>query len=1359
LAAIGNFNVLGTSATQALIAYTAPDGNACTIQVSQSAGLTPLAVDVDPGTFANSNSDLSRPSTVSSGLSRTVVIGQRRAQYATAGTYSGVRHFSRSLQADTPYFGKITCPSTGDSLAFTFTTGNIPLGQVYGDPWLNDPSHPGDQPWPEALGGLTPESFNDPLTGAHAVRVSLRGNAGITVPRSFGSAFNQGTVTPCATGGAWTNPCGIVTGGSGSTTAGNTTAPLVLRLSQQATNPWTTNYDSFISMDQTQVVLTGAINSTTGAFRVLDGCLAANGGVACAGPVLQATASQTSGPITFGQYDNTQAGVIPWLLDSKPRLNSQEMHEHSGTGTVTNVSGTYYLQNTGGDPFSLYWITNGAGTIRISTTSQADACVSPPASPVTSAEYRIASFTDPTGAGVNGNYIAVVGTPPTGSVYWCEDNFTFMVWRDVAPTDGSTVTLTAAAINFVISYSPGIPDNGAGTACFNTPVYGGYFCLWGGMYWINPSAGTVVFYGQPGATAGGSVTNPWYRTVAPMPESAQIDQTQSNLTFYMTGTSNPGSGGPLVLRVTFTPTGTPVQPPLQQGDNIGNVSMTASDAYSMTFSQTSPSPWSMTWTNLTPQMTPTTCMGSASSGCGILQQVAVFDPTFVPSQFNQKGTSNFSCSLSASTSKGVYFIPCVSYNTDAPTWIFAFSPGDGNPAHAGQTGGPQIIGAVNTFNTPKSAIAAGQAALTGRVLHALVESGETGWINIVANSGGGQYTPVTSSSTTIPATGTAKCNTFDATLSSTADCIAIQMIANGTSATKYEPYFPQTVIGFNSTPGELRTTQLGDTACVDTQSNTATCAWTGQSSELMTLRIKNYSSTPGLLVFQRGTYGSEVARSGNPNYFHWESWQSNQPVCVYCASDSVQAWWNPVAGCAGSPDPHGDCMKIDPNLSEGHGEYRSGGESVTLNVPTWALPSSAIGSQTQWPTAYQTESGDVPAYFNLSPANEVPFAVPGVNFANVNPPFNGVFGTPFGGDAQTHPNPPGANASAYEKLQAFDNVVENGEGTAPNFALVSGQLYLSIPGTVTDGDDFYSGVNAGNPHASGQGATYINRKLMATAASCGNHPLVDVSGPGSSIGTGAASAYTYCHARVNGECYSGSVAGNLYVNCPGVNTAGSGGSGVGCRAGSEHGVGPYGVGNDICIQNIAKAANSITQYTLQHTDYFGQYTRSLASATSRLNMVTNFENNAALPDNSWMLFRGEFLNLDRQELWMFPLPPYPALDSVNRGAFVPIAVSFIPPAGTNNTVIDFGYQEYAQSGVPYCTTRLDACEATAATIPAGFQPFKFASETPTGITCGSPPCTVTIPAISQRELYYRLRYQNAGGGTIQVGPWQIQGVP
>jgi hypothetical protein len=233
---------------------------------------------------------------------------------------------------------------------------------------------------------------------------------------------------------------------------------------------------------------------------------------------------------------------------------------------------------------------------------------------------------------------------------------------------------------------------------------------------------------------------------------------------------------------------------------------------------------------------------------------------------------------------------------------------------------------------------------------------------------------------------------------------------------------------------------------------------------------------------------------------------------------------------------------------------------------------------------------------------------------------------------------------------------------------------------------------------------------------------------------------------------------DIYANCPGE-TVSPYANAVGCAGGSYHGGVPFGVGNDMCFQNLAKVADSVIQYTLQYTDYYGAYTRALASATSRLRMVNNFENNQLLPDNSWLMYRQEFLNLDRQSIWALQYPAYPAIDGYNRGTFIGISTTtFTPPGGTNNTVVDFGYMEYAQSGVPYCTTRLDTCEATSTSIPSGFQPFKFASETPTGSLCTSG-CTILIPAISQRTLYWRLRYQNSGNVTLSTGPWNMQIVP
>jgi hypothetical protein len=198
------------------------------------------------------------------------------------------------------------------------------------------------------------------------------------------------------------------------------------------------------------------------------------------------------------------------------------------------------------------------------------------------------------------------------------------------------------------------------------------------------------------------------------------------------------------------------------------------------------------------------------------------------------------------------------------------------------------------------------------------------------------------------------------------------------------------------------------------------------------------------------------------------------------------------------------------------------------------------------------------------------------------------------------------------------------------------------------------------------------------------------------------------------------------------------------------------VGNDICIGNIAKEANAITQYTLDRTDYAGAYSRVLVTATSRLRMVTGFEGNQLLPDNSWVLYRQEFLNYQRPEMWMAMYPPYPPDDpgdSIARGTFVPMTVKLSPPAGlsVNNAIVDFGYQEYGAPQLLNCTTRNDACIAAASAVPSGNQPFYFASENPAGVPCASG-CTIAIPAISQRILYYQVKYRAANNAVLAADP-------
>ncbi len=133
--------VVGTTSTQAVLRYTAPDSAACTLEVSEESDFTPLHADVDPAKYSGSNTDGGGP------LERKWVIGKRGRYFVTDG--GDVE--SRALRAAFPYFGRISC--TGGSETFTFTTGTTPWGNVYEEPV--PPINPGDK-------GVVP---TPPLTG------------------------------------------------------------------------------------------------------------------------------------------------------------------------------------------------------------------------------------------------------------------------------------------------------------------------------------------------------------------------------------------------------------------------------------------------------------------------------------------------------------------------------------------------------------------------------------------------------------------------------------------------------------------------------------------------------------------------------------------------------------------------------------------------------------------------------------------------------------------------------------------------------------------------------------------------------------------------------------------------------------------------------------------------------------------------------------------------------------------------------------------------------------------------------------------------------------------------------------------
>jgi hypothetical protein len=204
---------------------------------------------------------------------------------------------------------------------------------------------------------------------------------------------------------------------------------------------------------------------------------------------------------------------------------------------------------------------------------------------------------------------------------------------------------------------------------------------------------------------------------------------------------------------------------------------------------------------------------------------------------------------------------------------------------------------------------------------------------------------------------------------------------------------------------------------------------------------------------------------------------------------------------------------------------------------------------------------------------------------------------------------------------------------------------------------------------------------------------------------------------------------------------------------------------DICIGNNSAYLDSIVQVGFKRNDFAGTLGRTLTKGLTRYKIIDPYWHGKALSDASWVMFRSMQLSGSWADILLGKLPPYPPVDSAVRSQFQAIPVKLTPPGGlaVDNAVVQFGYGENGGSGQFYCTSRQEKCLATAATVPA--VPFVFPSDGAggteigvAGLPCASS-CTVAIPAIAQRMLYYQVKYRDASNRTVATSQIEIVAVP
>ena len=265
---------------------------------------------------------------------------------------------------------------------------------------------------------------------------------------------------------------------------------------------------------------------------------------------------------------------------------------------------------------------------------------------------------------------------------------------------------------------------------------------------------------------------------------------------------------------------------------------------------------------------------------------------------------------------------------------------------------------------------------------------------------------------------------------------------------------------------------------------------------------------------------------------------------------------------------------------------------------------------------------------------------------------------------------------------------------------------------------------------------------------CGAKLLQDVSSSalGDQITGDVSDHYKFCVAARDGECRTGSSTGDKFVNCPGdIGTKVSTAQGYCSNAAVGHAM-----EDDVCFGTTPPAGHAVVQFRFPGLGH-GRHLRRLMM-TPKYHTWTITATSRALPegaaDGSGRWATTEYNSPDGTMMLNYLVPPEGATDSIRRDQFVDIPVELATALEVDNVIVEFGYDESFQ-----CTSRQEVCVAA-----ANNDPYFWAHESYSGVGCSSG-CTVVVPAISSRVLYYRTVYRNAGGGVVATGDTQVVAVP
>src|SRR6185312_12517089 len=253
--------------------------------------------------------------------------------------------------------------------------------------------------------------------------------------------------------------------------------------------------------------------------------------------------------------------------------------------------------------------------------------------------------------------------------------------------------------------------------------------------------------------------------------------------------------------------------------------------------------------------------------------------------------------------------------------------------------------------------------------------------------------------------------------------------------------------------------------------------------------------------------------------------------------------------------------------------------------------------------------------------------------------------------------------------------------------------------------------------------------------------LKEVSSPAKGNIITDSTPWQYCVVLSAGECRSGSAVNEVYMSVP-----------QGLIRSDQNYVSNWYDDNYPCVFTPPAKAGFVVQEGISKDDPNGTNWRRISMGLSGYGRQFEFGTFIPDPTGKWGFMQGYWLDGVRNDLLAAKLPPWPNPQdvTVNRTNFINQSVQIGAMQNFAAARVRFGYTENGKIGDFFCTARQETC-VTAGAASTNASPYWFISENQGWQPCTTG-CTVSIPAIPGRVLFYAVDRQDGAGNTIPGTP-------